>query len=139
MIVLRLAKPFSTNAMYRSFSRGTGLTTIKSKAYRDWSARTIGLISTQAWAPILGQYSLHIVLPAGNRIDADNTAKAFLDCLRSIGVVVDDSPKYLRRLLIDHGDQGHTKLIIKPLGETNEMAGLEQEGAVAAEDSGSVG
>lgn len=138
-IVLRVGTPFSTNAMYRSFARGKSLSTIKSKAYRDWQARTIGLIATQRWLPVKGEYSLEIVLPFNNRIDADNTAKSFIDCLRNIGAVVDDSPKYLRRLEIKHGLDEFTKLVITPLGADNEVAGLEQADTVATEKRGSVG
>lgn len=137
MIVLRVGKPFSTNAMYRSFSRGHGLTTIKSKAYRDWQSRTIGLLSTQKWKPVYGRYGLEIVLPFNNRIDADNTAKSFLDCLREVGVVVDDSPKYLRRLEIRHGPDEFTKLIIKPLGSDADAMDRPQEDAAGpSEDEG---
>jgi len=117
-ITLVVGKPFSTNAMYRSFSRGSGLTTIKSKAYREWEFATISDIRRQNPSRVFGRYELEIVLPANNRIDADNTAKSFLDCLRKCGVVIDDSPKYLRRLTVTHGVDSNTKLIIIP--ETND-------------------
>ena len=129
MIVLRLAKPFSTNAMYRSYGRNGRLTTIKSKAYRDWQAQTIGLIHTQKWTPVLGSYALRITLPASNRFDLDNTLKAQLDTLRHAGVVVDDSPKYLKRLTIEQGEEAFTKVVITPLGGEN---GLERGEAQAA-------
>ena len=122
-ITLVVGKPFSTNAMYRSFSRGKGLTTIKSKAYREWEFATICDIKRQNPARVFGRYELEIVLPAANRIDADNTAKSFLDCLRKCGVVVDDSPKYLRRLTVTHGADTDTKIIIIP--ETND--GVERQ------------
>lgn len=117
-ITLVVGKPFSTNAMYRSFSRGSGLATIKSKAYREWEFATISDIRRQNPPRVFGRYELEIVLPANNRIDADNTAKSFLDCLRKCGVVIDDSPKYLRRLTVTHGVESNTKLIIIP--ETND-------------------
>jgi len=113
-ITLVVGKPFSTNAMYRSFARGNSLTTIKSSAYRGWEEATRHLIDLQSFEAVRGRYELEIVLPAGNRIDADNTVKSFLDCLRKCGVVVDDSPKYLRRLTVTHGDEDFTKLIITP-------------------------
>lgn len=125
--------------MYRAFSRGgRGLTTIKTKAYRDWQARAIGLIASQRWRPVAGAYSLEIVLPKGNRIDADNTAKSFLDCLRSVGVVVDDSPKYLRRLEIRHGDDDYSKLIITPLGGPDAMDDLGEGADIPDEGRPSV-
>ena len=132
MIVLRIAKPFSTNAMYRAFSRGGkgGLTTIKTKAYRDWQARAIGLLATQKWQPVTGRYGLQIKLPAGTRTDADNNAKATLDLLRHAGVVVDDSPKYLRRLEIVFGDDDFTTLTITPLEDGNDLDGQGTERAL---------
>lgn len=122
-IVLRLDKPFSTNAMYRSFSRGGkgGLTTIKSKAYRDWQARALGLIATQKWTPIEGCYGIQIKLPKDTRIDADNVCKAYLDTLRHAGIVIDDSPKYLRRLEVIFGLALHTTITIKPLETTDAL------------------
>jgi Holliday junction resolvase RusA-like endonuclease len=115
-IVLRLERPFSTNAMYRSFGRsGKGVTTIKSKAYRDWQAQALGLLATQKWAPVTGAFGLQIKLPAKTRIDIDNSAKSFLDVLRKAGVIVDDAPKYMRRLEIIIGLANHTTITIKPL------------------------
>lgn len=120
-IVLHLERPFSTNAMYRSFSRGKGLTTIKSKAYRDWQAQALGLLSTQKWTPIAGAFGLQIKLPKQTRIDIDNSAKSFLDVLRKAGVIVDDAPKYMRRLEIVIGLANHTTITIKPLETLDAM------------------
>lgn len=120
-VVLRVGPAFSTNAMYRSFSRGKTLSTIKSKAYRDWQSRTLGVIATQKFTPVLGCFSLQIKLPKGTRIDLDNTAKAFLDTLRAADVIVDDSPKYLRRLEIVLGWSNDTTLTIKPLETTDAL------------------
>jgi Holliday junction resolvase RusA-like endonuclease len=115
-IVLRLERPFSTNAMYRSFGRaGKGVTTIKSKAYRDWTAQGLGLIATQKFTPVTGSFGLQIKLPKATRIDIDNSAKAFLDLLRKAGVIVDDAPRYMRRLEIIIGLANHTTITIKPL------------------------
>jgi Holliday junction resolvase RusA-like endonuclease len=115
-IVLRLERPFSTNAMYRSFGRsGKGVTTIKSKAYRDWQAQALGLLQTQKWSPVTGAFGLQIKLPKGTRFDLDNTSKAFIDLLRKAGVIVDDAPKYMRRLEIIIGLANHTTITIKPL------------------------
>lgn len=121
-IVLRLERPFSTNAMYRSFGRsGKGVTTIKSKAYRDWQAQALGLLATQKWSPITGCFSLQIKLPKSTRIDIDNSAKSFLDVLRKAGVIVDDAPKYMRRLEIIIGLANHTVITIKPLEQADAM------------------
>jgi len=120
-VVLRVGPAFSTNAMYRSFARGKTLSTIKSKAYRDWQSRTLGVIATQKFTPVTGCFSLQIKLPKGTRIDLDNTAKAFLDTLRAADVIVDDSPKYLRRLEIVLGWSNDTTLTIKPLETTDAL------------------
>lgn len=114
-IVLHLLKPFSTNAMYRSYVGHGRAQTIKSKAYRDWQARAIGLITTQKWQPVTGAFSLRIVVPRDNRFDLDNVSKSAIDTLRHAGVIVDDSPKYLRSLSIEIGGDEHTKIIITPL------------------------
>lgn len=123
-IVLRLERPFSTNAMYRSFGRsGKGVTTIKSKAYRDWQAQALGLLATQKWSPVTGAFGLQIKLPKATRIDIDNSAKSFLDVLRKAGVIVDDAPKYMRRLEIIIGLANHTVITIKPLETLDALDG----------------
>ena len=116
-IVLRLAKPFSTNAMYRAFSRGGkgGLTTIKTKAYRDWQSQALGLIATQKWKPIDGAFGLQVKVPKDTRCDLDNCIKSASDVLRAAGVIKDDSPKYMRRVEVLIGLANHTTLTIKPI------------------------
>lgn len=138
MIVLRLAKPFSVNAMYRSYGKGGRLTTIKSKAYRDWQAQTIELILKHKLQPVSGAFELQIVLPASNRFDLDNTVKAFADALRHAGVIKDDKPNYMPSLSVRQGREAFTKLTIIPLGADNEMAGLEQANSLPAEGRGPV-
>ncbi len=109
--------------MYRSFSYGkTGrLSTIKSKDYRDWQARALGLISSQRWRPVEGPFGLRIELPKGTRQDLDNTVKATADVLRAAGVIVDDSPKYMRRLEVFIGGNDFTTLTITPLEDDNDL------------------
>lgn len=81
----------------------------------DWSAQK----QTSAWkrsadafmlqrrdvfklAKIQGRYELLIALSEErSRIDLDNGIKAIIDYLRRIELVVDDSPKYLRRLVVE--------------------------------------
>jgi Holliday junction resolvase RusA-like endonuclease len=48
-----------------------------------------------------GRYELLIQLSETIRLDADNGIKALIDYLRRIELVVDDSPKYLRRLVVE--------------------------------------
>lgn len=120
-IVLRLDKPFSTNAMYRSFSRGNGVSTIKSAAYRAWHEHALGLLATQKWTPIDGAFGLQIKLPKGTRIDIDNAIKSTADVLRHAGVIKDDSPKYMRRVEVLIGLAGFTTITIKPLETPDAM------------------
>jgi Holliday junction resolvase RusA-like endonuclease len=116
-VVLRIGKPFSTNAMYRAFSRGGkgGLTTIKTKSYRDWQAQALGLISTQKWTPIEGAFGLQIKVPKDTRFDLDNCIKSTADILRAAGVIKDDSPKYMRRVEVLIGLANHTTITLKPM------------------------
>jgi len=120
-VVLRLDKPFSTNAMYRSFSRGRGVSTIKSAAYRAWHEHALALIATQKWTPIDGAFGLQIKVPKDNRKDLDNCIKSTCDLLRDAGVIKDDSPKYMRRVEVVIGLDNHTTLTIKPLETTDAL------------------
>ena len=52
--------------------------------------------------PVPGKFELHITMSEGHtRIDLDNGLKCLIDYLRRIELIVDDSPKYLRRLVVE--------------------------------------
>jgi Holliday junction resolvase RusA-like endonuclease len=54
--------------------------------------------------PIAGQYGITITLQDGSRIDADNTVKLIIDTIRRYGLVIDDNPTHMRRVVIEFGD-----------------------------------
>ncbi|MDE2096828.1 MAG: hypothetical protein KGL39_06235 [Patescibacteria group bacterium] len=54
--------------------------------------------------PMLGKYEVHITLAETTRIDGDNAIKSVIDLVRALNLVVDDSPKYLRRIVVDFGE-----------------------------------
>jgi Holliday junction resolvase RusA-like endonuclease len=49
------------------------------------------------------RFELHIVMSEQSRIDLDNGLKALIDYLRKIELIEDDSPKHLRRLVVEFG------------------------------------
>ena len=55
-------------------------------------------------APIAGRYELHITVSPSVRQDLDNPLKALIDGVRRWGFVTDDSPKYLRKLVVEWGE-----------------------------------
>lgn len=53
---------------------------------------------------IMGRFEVRVVLSeAHTRIDADNGLKALIDFLRHADLIVDDSQKYMRRLVVEWG------------------------------------
>lgn len=51
------------------------------------------------------RFELHILLSEHHtRIDLDNGLKALIDYLRKIELIEDDSPKHMRRLLVEWGN-----------------------------------
>lgn len=55
-------------------------------------------------APMKGAYEATIILSEKhNKIDLDNGIKAVIDYARRVELVVDDSPKYLRKLTVEWG------------------------------------
>lgn len=49
------------------------------------------------------RFELHIVMSEKSRMDLDNGLKALIDYLRKIEVIEDDSPKHMRRLVVEFG------------------------------------
>jgi Holliday junction resolvase RusA-like endonuclease len=51
-------------------------------------------------------YAIHIVLDLKSRMDLDNCVKPILDYLVRAGIVMDDGPKHMQRLVVERGDVG---------------------------------
>jgi Holliday junction resolvase RusA-like endonuclease len=52
--------------------------------------------------PVLGKFELHITMSEQHcRLDLDNGLKCLIDYLRRIELITNDSPKYLRRLVVE--------------------------------------
>ena len=103
-IVLDLMMPISTNAIWRS-NRGH---VHKSAEYKTWIFGAQGLFLTQKHGlkKITGKFHATIILNESmmrsNR-DLDNV-KCVMDFAKSMELIVDDSIKYMRQLLIKLGD-----------------------------------
>lgn len=68
------------------------------------------------------RFELHIVMSDKTRIDLDNGLKALIDYLRKIELIEDDSPKHMRRLVVEfgHAPMG-CRVTIKPLPGLNDV------------------
>ena len=64
----------------------------------------------------IGKYELTIILDESQgRADPDNLMKASADFLKSINVILDDSRKYARRIVVEFGSApAGVRLIVKP-------------------------
>jgi len=65
--------------------------------------------------PILGHYEILIILGEGVLLDVDNGLKCLIDLPVRLGLVVDDAPRYLRKLTVEWGDAPRgCRLILRP-------------------------
>lgn len=64
-----------------------------------------------------GQFELHITLDNSVKMDADNAIKAVADFLKRMRIIVDDSPKYMRRVTIEFGEaQSGMRVKLREIG-----------------------
>ena len=79
-----------------------------SNKVRDWCKAADGEIyaagGMRKFVHLSGQFEATLILDETlNSIDLDNGIKAVIDYARRIGLVVDDSPKFMRRVIIEWG------------------------------------
>ena len=65
--------------------------------------------------PILGRYEIILTLADGSQIDADNVAKQVIDIAKRFQLVQDDSPTYMRRVVIEFGDVEGCRVTIRAM------------------------
>lgn len=111
VVELRLPMPPSTNNLYRN-KRGGGR--IKTEHYRRWRAEAEAIGNLQRPGRRVGPSDLSIYVPQG-RGDTSNLIKPLEDVAKVIGVIADDSPKYIRNVAIirttEHDD---CRLVFRP-------------------------
>ena len=65
---------------------------------------------------IPGRYQIKIVLNEKCRVDPSNTLKILEDTAKRYGLIVDDSPKFCRRIIIEFGDAPEgARVILTPM------------------------
>ena len=96
MITIDLPAPISTNQLRR-------INWAAKKKHEAWVKLAEGMVWAQ-WrdikkARMLGQFEMTILLPKKSRIDPDNI-KIIPDFLKRVGLIIDDSKKYIRKITI---------------------------------------
>jgi Holliday junction resolvase RusA-like endonuclease len=98
MITIDMPRPIGTNSL-RKIDWSSAPARRKWKKAADalflWQKRKLG-------KPITTPYEIRIVVQYGCKLDLDNCAKLLIDTLVGWKVVPDD--RYLRRLVIEHGE-----------------------------------
>ena len=70
---------------------------------RAWT-KNADALTLAAWAGgkrptmIVGKFEAQIIVSKDSRLDLDNGIKKLLDYARYLGLIVDDGPKYMRRM-----------------------------------------
>ncbi len=63
----------------------------------------------------ISRFELHIVMAEGSKTDLDNGLKILIDYLRKIELIEDDSPKHMRRLVVEFGRAPHgCRVTVRP-------------------------
>ena len=111
-ITLNLPGPVSSNRTRRIDYAGM-------RAAAEWRRQADKHVLMQkrgALPKITGQYEALITVSEHCRYDLGNVEKLILDYAVSIGLVTNDSPRYLRRITIEFGDAPEgARLTITPI------------------------
>jgi Holliday junction resolvase RusA-like endonuclease len=112
LIILDLPAPLSVNRTRRI----------------DWAAKPhIGrwikaadaLVMSQGRLPpcIRGRFSVTVTMPEHGSLDLDNSPKQVIDYLRRLELIENDSPRYMRRVLLEFGDAPEgCRVTVQPFG-----------------------
>lgn len=96
--VIDVPVPPSTNRTRRIDWRSHS----KVMAWHKSADNKMMFVPKAARRPVLGKFELLITMSEQHsRLDLDNGLKCLIDYLRRIELIVDDSPKYLRRLVVE--------------------------------------
>lgn len=92
-----LPDPISTNNLYLNVP---GRGRVMSKDYTYWKRLAARTLSAQSPLPKFA-LPVHVIFYVGEKntgqMDSDNTLKAYMDALKTAGVIHDDSRKWVRR------------------------------------------
>jgi hypothetical protein len=101
-VVLDLPAPLSVNRTRR-------INRASLPAIREWRSKADALFLMQkrkiaAHGLITGPFEATITICSSCRLDLDNGVKQLIDTAREYGLVPDDGPKYLKRLIVEFGE-----------------------------------
>lgn len=107
-----LPLPISTNALFFNLPRGGRAKTDK---YKKWIADARWSLLSQRARPVTGQVNLQILVSEKSKIDIDNALKSAIDVLVAHGVLENDSPKFVRGILLEWSSEVEgVRVIITP-------------------------
>lgn len=110
-IVLNLPAPLSVN-------RTRKIDWANHRKVKEWQRQADALFLMQKRGlapPITGRYELTLTLPDGSKADLDNCCKLAIDTVRRFRLVTDDSPKFMRRLVVEFGDVDGCRVTVRPM------------------------
>ena len=112
--VVDLPPPPSVNVLRRMNGAGVRKLT-KWKAQADMAVFAAG--GLRRFTKMPGRFEATIILDeTQNRIDLDNSCKCLLDHAKRLGLILDDGPRYMRRVTIEWGDAPHgARLVLRSI------------------------
>lgn len=122
-VILDLPLCPATNNLY---ANRPGIGRVKTRAYRSW-IQSAGLYGTMQRPGRLVGLADVVVYLCEFRGDTDGRAKAAIDAARAIGVIADDSERYVRHVEIRRGEapQGFMRLKFTRVGVDMVREGAE--------------
>lgn len=111
--VLDLPAPPSVNETRRAHGRGTR----KLQRWKEQAGmRVMAAGGLRRLTKMPGQFEAVITLDESCRLDLDNSAKALIDFAKMLGLILDDAPKYMRRVTIEWGRAEHgARLLLRSI------------------------
>jgi Holliday junction resolvase RusA-like endonuclease len=111
-ITLNLPPPLSVNRTRRIDYRSM-------PAIKAWKQQADDLYLLQkrglAGGTITGPFEITITVASSSRSDLDNGVKLLVDTAKDYGVIPDDDPKHLKRLIVQFGEAPEgSRLVITP-------------------------
>ncbi len=113
---IKLPRPLSVNSLFANVPKKGR---VKSQRYRTWIQNAVQVATGIADCKAVPRPHFEVpvkinffVPERGVKMDIDNAAKAYIDLLVHLGVIVDDSPKYVRGISLDWVDADHGEALI---------------------------
>ena len=108
--------PDGVPSVNHMFGQAPGRKRFKTSQYANWIKAATYTLRAAKPLKFFGTVEIEITYPDRGRFDLTNRDKDILDLLVSEGVIVNDSRKYVRRVVLSWGDIENIRVVIAEAG-----------------------